>query len=58
MQGTQTIKGELEQAKLDLEIARRASDLNRMSELQYGRIPELEAKLEQAAENETRETTL
>ena len=58
MQGTQTIKSELEQAKLDLEIARRASDLNRMSELQYGRIPELEAKLEQAAENETRETTL
>ena len=58
MQGTQTIKGELEQAKLDLEIARRASDLNRMSELQYGRIPELEAKLEQVAENETRETTL
>ncbi len=58
MQGTQSIKGELEQAKLDLEIARRASDLNRMSELQYGRIPELEAKLEQASENETRETKL
>ena len=58
MQGTQTIKSELEQAKLDLEIARRASDLNRMSELQYGRIPELEAKLEQAAESETRETKL
>ncbi|WP_414827940.1 ATP-dependent chaperone ClpB [Alteromonas sp. H39] len=58
MQGTQTIKSELEQAKLDLEIARRASDLNRMSELQYGRIPELEAKLERAAENETRETLL
>ncbi|WP_032096940.1 MULTISPECIES: ATP-dependent chaperone ClpB [unclassified Alteromonas] len=58
MQGTQTIKSELEQAKLDLEIARRASDLNRMSELQYGRIPELEAKLELAAENETLETKL
>ena len=58
MQGTQSIKTELEQAKLDLEIARRASDLNRMSELQYGRIPELEMKLEKAAENETRETLL
>ncbi|WP_421131895.1 ATP-dependent chaperone ClpB [Alteromonas sp. A079] len=58
MQGTQTIKSKLEQAKLDLEIARRASDLNRMSELQYGRIPELEAKLEQAAEKETVETNL
>ncbi|MBD3587353.1 ATP-dependent chaperone ClpB [Salinimonas sp. HHU 13199] len=58
MQGTQSIKSELEQAKLDLEIARRASDLNRMSELQYGRIPELEMKLEKASENETRETSL
>ncbi len=58
MQGTQTIKSELEQAKLDLEIARRASDLSRMSELQYGRIPELELKLENAAEDETQETQL
>ncbi|MGK0381741.1 MAG: ATP-dependent Clp protease ATP-binding subunit ClpB [Flavobacteriales bacterium] len=58
MQGTQSIRSELEQAKLDLEIARRASDLSRMSELQYGRIPELEAKLELATESETQETTL
>ena len=58
MQGTQAIRSELEQAKLDLEIARRASDLSRMSELQYGRIPELEAKLELATESETQETTL
>jgi ATP-dependent Clp protease ATP-binding subunit ClpB len=58
MQGTQSIKSELEQAKLDLEIARRASDLNRMSELQYGRIPELELKLEKAGENETQEMHL
>ncbi|WP_018982941.1 ATP-dependent chaperone ClpB [Salinimonas chungwhensis] len=58
MQGTQTIKSELEQAKLDLEIARRASDLNRMSELQYGRIPELEMKLERASEGEAQETML
>nr|WP_297349667.1 ATP-dependent chaperone ClpB [uncultured Glaciecola sp.] len=60
MQGTQFIKAELEQAKLDLEIARRASDLSRMSELQYGRIPELELKLDQAneAETETTETRL
>lgn len=58
MQGTQSIKSELEQAKLDLEIARRASDLSRMSELQYGRIPELEQKLENASENENIETQL
>jgi ATP-dependent Clp protease ATP-binding subunit ClpB len=58
MQGTQNIRAELEQAKLDLEIARRASDLSRMSELQYGRIPELESKLESATESEDVETTL
>jgi ATP-dependent Clp protease ATP-binding subunit ClpB len=58
MQGTQSIKSELEQAKLDLDIARRASDLSRMSELQYGRIPELEQKLERAAEHESKETVL
>jgi ATP-dependent Clp protease ATP-binding subunit ClpB len=52
MQGTQIIKAELEQAKLDLEIARRASDLSRMSELQYGKIPELELRLEKAAESD------
>jgi ATP-dependent Clp protease ATP-binding subunit ClpB len=53
MQGTQHIKSELEQAKLDLEIARRASDLSRMSELQYGRIPELELQLEKSIEAES-----
>ncbi len=58
MQGTQFIKAELEQAKQDLELARRASDLSRMSELQYGRIPELELKLEQVNEAETTDTQL
>ena len=45
VQGTQTVKEELEQARLDMERAQRAGDLNRMSELQYGRIPELEKRL-------------
>jgi ATP-dependent Clp protease ATP-binding subunit ClpB len=58
MQGTQGIKADLEQAKLDLEIARRASDLSRMSELQYGKIPELEQRLEKVSESETNENTL
>jgi len=58
MQGTQGIKAELEQAKLDLEIARRASDLNRMSELQYGKIPELELRLEKAGEADSSENIL
>ncbi len=48
MQGAQGIKAQLEQAKQDMDIARRAGDLNRMSELQYGRIPALEQQLENA----------
>src|SRR5690606_12696076 len=51
-QGTTHIKEELERAKVELEKARRASDLTRMAELQYGRIPELERQLEQAAAGE------
>ncbi len=58
LQGSAQIKSDLEQAKLELEAARRASDLTRMSELQYGRIPELEKQLEQANEAETVERTL
>ncbi|MCU1264409.1 MAG: clpB [Acidobacteria bacterium] len=40
-----TAKAEVEQLKLQLDQARNAGDLARASELQYGRIPELEAKL-------------
>jgi len=58
MQGTAHIKEELERARLELETAHRANDLARMSELQYGRIPELEKQLEEAAGAEQRETTL
>ncbi|CAM3866402.1 ATP-dependent chaperone ClpB [Rheinheimera salexigens] len=58
LQGTQNIKTELEQARLDMEVARRASDLQRMSELQYGRIPELEKKLDLASQAEMQENTL
>lgn len=45
LQGSQHIKEDLEKARAELEKARRASDLSRMSELQYGVIPELEKKL-------------
>lgn len=58
LQGTTHIKEALEQAKLELDTARRAGDLNRMSELQYGRIPELEKQLIGAQENENKETKL
>jgi ATP-dependent Clp protease ATP-binding subunit ClpB len=58
MQGTAHIKEELERARLELETAHRANDLARMSELQYGRIPELEKQLAEATSAEQRETTL
>ncbi|MBB1125054.1 ATP-dependent chaperone ClpB [Thiospirillum jenense] len=45
VQGTAHIKEALDRARIELETARRASDLTRMSELQYGRIPELEKQL-------------
>ena len=52
LSGTQTIKAELEQAKIAIEQARRVGDLARMSELQYGKIPELEKQLEAATQLE------
>jgi ATP-dependent Clp protease ATP-binding subunit ClpB len=58
LQGTAHIKEELERAKLEIETARRAGDLGRMSELQYGRIPDLEKRLAQATEAEKKGTTL
>ncbi|MCF1427636.1 MAG: ATP-dependent chaperone ClpB [Shewanella sp.] len=56
--GTQHIKSDLEQARLDMEVARRAGDLTRMSELQYGRIPELEKQLDLASQAEMQDMTL
>ncbi|NLS12215.1 ATP-dependent chaperone ClpB [Vibrio sp. SM6] len=58
LSGTQHIKAALEQARMDMEIARRAGDLNRMSELQYGRIPDLEKQLDLATQAEMQEMTL
>lgn len=58
VQGAQHLKEELEQAKLDLESAHRNNDLAKMSELQYGVIPELEKKITQAENADTVEMTL
>jgi ATP-dependent Clp protease ATP-binding subunit ClpB len=58
LQGTQSIKSDLERARLDLETARRAGDLTRMSELQYGKIPELEKKLDIASQVEMQDMKL
>ena len=58
LQGATHIKEALERARLDLETAQRAGDLARMSELQYGRIPELEKQLNLAASAETQDMKL
>ncbi|MGF2688250.1 ATP-dependent chaperone ClpB [Marinobacter sp. DUT-3] len=58
LHGSQKIKSQLEQARIDLENARRSGDLGRMSELQYGRIPELERQLDMASQAEMMEMKL
>ena len=58
LQGTQHVKEELDRARLEMETARRAGDLARMSELQYGRIPELEKQLSAANAAQNKKTTL
>ncbi len=56
--GTQHIKEALDRARIEMETARRAGDLARMSELQYGRIPELQKQLDMAAQAEMQEKKL
>ena len=58
VQGTAHIKEALDRARVEMETARRAGDLGRMSELQYGRIPELEKQLTAAADAEQGENRL
>jgi ATP-dependent Clp protease ATP-binding subunit ClpB len=55
LQGAAQVRAELDRVRGELESARRASDLQRMAELQYGKIPELEKRLQLAldAENKT-----
>ncbi|VEG68863.1 chaperone protein ClpB [[Pasteurella] aerogenes] len=58
LSGSQHIKEKLEDARMQMEQARRIGDLNKMSELQYGRIPELEKQLAQAELASGKEMTL
>ncbi len=58
LQGSTHIKEELERARLEFETAQRAGDLARMSELQYGRIPEFEKQLDMAANVEMQDMKL
>jgi len=58
LQGAASAKEALEKLKLDLEAARRANDLTKMAELQYGKIPELEKTLAAAQAAEQKPTQL
>lgn len=58
LQGSASIKEQLEQARFAMETARRNSDLTKMSELQYGSIPELERQLDLASQAEMQDMTL
>jgi len=58
LHGTQIVKEELDRVRQELETARRAGNLARMSELQYGRIPELEKQLNTASKAETTDMKL
>ncbi|CAG4976527.1 ATP-dependent chaperone ClpB [Novilysobacter luteus] len=58
LQGATKIKEQIEAAKLELEAAQRRQDYARMSEIQYGQLPQLETQLKAAQEAETQGFTL
>jgi len=58
LQSSKELKEALEQCRIEVDAAHRASDLAKMSELQYGRIPELERQLSQASKASTEENRL
>jgi len=58
LQGAAQIRDELDRTRLELEAARRAGNLQRMAELQYGKIPELEKRLTAALAAEDKAPTL
>jgi ATP-dependent Clp protease ATP-binding subunit ClpB len=55
VQGSQHVKEELEKLKLEMEAAKRKGDWQKVSEIQYGRVPQLEAQLKQADKTATKE---
>src|SRR5690606_25281992 len=58
LQGATRVKEQIEEAKLELEAAQRRQDFAKMSEIQYGRLPELEKQARAAQEAESRGFTL
>ncbi|MEM7468013.1 MAG: ATP-dependent chaperone ClpB [Pseudomonadota bacterium] len=58
LQGTHSVQAELEHARTQFDTAKRDGNLTRMSELQYGVIPELERRLSKSDEQESAELRL
>ena len=58
MQGATHIKSKIEQAKSDLEIAHRVGNLEKMAEIQYSIIPQLEKQLADASSHDVVEKQL
>jgi ATP-dependent Clp protease ATP-binding subunit ClpB len=58
VQGSQHVKEELEKLKLQMEDARRKGDWQKMSEIQYGKIPQLEQQLKQTEKSELKKARL
>lgn len=58
VQGAQSIRDELEKVKQEIESNTRAGDFQKVSELQYGKLPALEARLKQAEKGDTKELQL
>ena len=58
VQGSAQIQQKIEQARQELEVARRSGNLNRMAELQYGIIPDLERSLQMVDEHSKTENQL
>ena len=54
VQGSAQIQQKIEQARQELEVARRSGNLNRMAELQYGIIPDLERSLQMVDEHSSK----
>ncbi|WP_110603421.1 MULTISPECIES: ATP-dependent chaperone ClpB [Salinicola] len=57
IQGAAQYKADLEQARIDLEAARRQGDLGKMSELQYGVIPRLEQQIAESSDSDGADTS-
>ncbi|WP_116963450.1 ATP-dependent chaperone ClpB [Fastidiosibacter lacustris] len=58
MQGSQKLKEQLDQSKIELEAAKRVGDLSKMAELQYGLIPQLEEQIKSLASSDPIKTKL